>query len=207
MAPEGMDLEGEERFGRITSRLYNVLALLGGGLLYDFAAKDMLAGRSGRKEISILDVGTGPGILPEKLACMRKDAHICGVDPSETMVEIARKRLRNSGVRVELGYSLMVPFRQKFDIICSTMSFHHWAHKKESLIYLSRLLKKDGEIRVYEMRKGKDLRLIGFLQGHRMNRGELESASNGTGLKVNWIRETKIFICASYSRHKSARSA
>ena len=197
-----MDLEGEERFGRITSHIYNLLALLGGNLLYDFAARDMLEKEENGREITILDVGTGPGILPEKLARMRSRARIYCVDPSQTMVEIARRRLNRYGVKVGLGYSLMVPFKQKFDIICSTMSFHHWAHKKESLEYLSGFLKKDGKIMIYEMKKGKDLPLIGFLQAHRMNRGELGSIASGTGLKIDSIKETRVFIRATYSVKK-----
>ena len=202
MTVTDMDLEGEERFGRITSHLYNLLALLGGNLLYDFAARDMLEVERHGGEMAILDVGTGPGILPEKLALMRRGARIYCVDPSQTMVEIARRRLNRYGVRVKLGYSLLVPFKQKFDIICSTMSFHHWAHKKESLAYLSGFLKKDGKIMIYEMKKGRDLPLIGFLQAHRMSRRELELIASGTGLKMDSIKETKIFIRAAYSVKK-----
>ena len=190
-----MDLTGEERFGWVTSRLYNLFAKRGAFGVYEFASRDIL--KSG-KAIKVLDVGTGPGNLPSMLSAKSRKLRIWAIDPSPSMLSIAKRKTGNSQVRFAIGYSQHVPFKEKFDIIASSISFHHWAHKKESLIYLSRFLKKGGEIRVYEMRKS-GRRILGhFSEMHRRSEEELRRAADGSGLRVKEIVEHGRLIRATY---------
>ena len=131
---------------------------------------------------------------------------IWAVDPSESMLRIAIKNNKGDGRRFAIGYSQMLTFRRRFDMIISSVSFHHWAHKKESLAYLSGFLKPGGEIRIYELRKSNRL-LAYFLDKHRMSVGELRHAADGTGLAVKEVVEKDGFVRGTYvkksvSRHK-----
>jgi ubiquinone/menaquinone biosynthesis C-methylase UbiE len=187
-----LDLEGEETFGKATSWLYaKLLGPAANRIFYKFVISDIMKGRAR----SILDVGTGPGIVPAELAAKNPELAVYAVDPSPYMLGHARKRTRGR-VRLAIGYSLSVPFRRKFDMIISSASFHHWAHKKESLIYLARLLNKDGEIRIYEFSKH------GILPfgSHAMSAEQLRSAAEGTGLRVKGIITSKGRVRAIYSK-------
>ena len=184
------DLRGEETFGRATSWLYaKLLAPAANGIFYDFVVSDALRG----KAHSILDVGTGPGIVPAELAEGNPGLEVYAIDPSPYMLGHARKRSRGA-VRLARGYSMHVPFHRKFDMIISSASFHHWAHKKESLRYLAGFLAKGGEIRIYEFaRHG-----ISLFGSHSMSAGQLASAAEGTGLRVKSILEKRGRIRAVY---------
>jgi len=188
------NMEGEERFGPVTSWLYaNLCNLFHGPLMYDFVVNDIMKSRAH----SILDVGTGPGEVPVELASRSGKFKIYAIDPSKYMLRMARKRAYGMGIRFAQGYSQHVPFDTKFDMIISSISFHHWAHKKESLRYLSGFLSKKGEIRIYEFKK---VRHLIVQEHHSMTRDELADAAKGTGLRLKGIVETGGKLRASYCR-------
>lgn len=186
------DMKGEENFGRITSLLYaNFSALFSGPAMYNFAANDILKSKSKK----VLDVGTGPGAIPILLSSRSQKLDIYAIDPSKYMLSIASKRASGRNIHFASGYSLHVPFHTKFDMIISSISFHHWAHKKESLVYLSKFLNKEGEIRIYEFKKIKHLIIQ---EQHSMTRDELREAILGTGMHLKEIIEEKGKLRASY---------
>ncbi len=192
-----MDLKGEEQFGRITSWLYSTLASGYNNELYGMAVCDILRSRARQ----ILDVGTGPAGLPIALAkagVNGRQISLYAIDPSKDMLNIARRRAKGLGIRFAQGYSLHVPFNKKFDIIVSSLSFHHWAHKGESLKYLSRFLAPRGEIRIYEYKKHSH-GILGLLAGsHSMSPEEMRNAAKGTGLGTKRIIEHNGILCAVY---------
>jgi ubiquinone/menaquinone biosynthesis C-methylase UbiE len=189
-----MDLRGEERFGPVLSRLYALFAREGALGIYGFACKDIL---SRKGAFSLLDVGTGPGRLPGMLSEESDRVRISAVDPSPSMIRIAEGKNRGRGIAFALGYSQKLPFDKKFDMIVSSVSFHHWAHKKESLAYLSGFLKPKGEIRIYELKKSNRL-FDYFLDKHRMSEKELRHAAEGAGLKVKSVISKDKFVRAVY---------
>ncbi len=194
-----INMKGEERFGPVLSRAYNLFALGGALGIYRFACKDILS-KKGR--FSLLDVGTGPGILPKMLSADTKRIRIYAVDPSPSMLRIAMRNNKNPESKFAIGHSQKLPFDAKFDLIISSVSFHHWAHKKESLVYLSKFLKQRGEIRVYELlKKGRFFDY--FVDMHRMNKEELQKAASGTGLAVRSIKIKGGFIRAVYARERT----
>ncbi len=187
-----LDLEGEETFGKATSWLYaKLVGPAANHIFYKFVISDIMKS----KARSILDVGTGPGLVPAELAAKNPKLAVYAVDPSPYMLGHARKRTRGK-VKLAIGYSLSVPFRRKFDMIISSASFHHWAHKKESLIYLARFLSKGGEIRIYEFSKHG----VSLFGSHSMSIEQLRSAAEGTGLKVKGILVSRGRVRAIYSK-------
>jgi ubiquinone/menaquinone biosynthesis C-methylase UbiE len=187
------EMEGEERFGWFTSRIYAFFAKSADGLsMYSFVVDDILSSRKARK---IIDIGTGPGNVPSMIAERAGRLEIYAVDPSREMLEIAKRAAGGRRIVFGHGYSQYIPFRTRFDIIFSSVSFHHWAHKRESLIYLSKFLSKGGEIRIYEFKKVKHLL---FQEEHSMTREEFREAAGGTGLRVKEIIERKGKLRVTY---------
>lgn len=194
MTTKYFDMTGEESFGLVTSWLYSHFSnSFLCKSLYRFVADDIAKSRA-RK---ILDVGTGPAAIPIMLAEKSRRLQIYAVDPSHHMLKIAEKRAKGRKIHLGYGYSMRIPFKTKFDIIFTSVSFHHWAHKKESLRYLSKFLNKKGEIRIYEFRK---IRHLLIQEKHSMTREELRDALTGTGLKLKEIIEHNRMFRASYMR-------
>ncbi len=187
-------IKGEERFGQVLSPLYALVArtppMRG---FYDFVVSDIEAVRPR----SVLDVGTGPGIVAVRLA---RDMHarIDAVDPSISMLRIARKNAAGlSNLRVERGSSRFIPFRKRYDIIYTSLSFHHWRRKAESLAYMSGFLGRHGEIRIYDALKARRLSLFGT---HRLSMGTVYSASGSAGLAVKGIAHYGPFVRVTLAR-------
>ena len=106
----------------------------------------------------ILDVGTGPGYLPVELALRAPQLKIDGIDLSHGMVTIARKNAAKRGVddrvRFHRADAAELPFEDNsFDLILSTLSFHHWARPLTCLTELHRVLKPQHEAWIYDVRR------------------------------------------------------
>lgn len=106
----------------------------------------------------ILDVGTGPGFLPVRIARKAPELEISGIDISGEMVKLARKNSENAGFseRVKFFKASVrsMPFENEyFDFVISTFSFHHWLSPVDCLREIFRVLKKGGEAWIYDVRK------------------------------------------------------
>ncbi len=104
-----------------------------------------------------LDIGTGPGMVPLEIARKSKTLEIYAIDISHAMVEIANKNARKAGMseraHFHYGSAEKIPFEKDyFDLVISTLSFHHWAKPEECLKEVSRVLKENGELWIYEMK-------------------------------------------------------
>lgn len=151
MSPDKEPAAAETHFGPLFSRIYSFFASHSRHSVrtYDRIAQEVAAGKYRR----ILDVGCGPGLLLSAIKSAIPESEVFGVDPSRSMVAIARKRLKKTGennFNVSSGSSMSVPFQGKFDLIISSMSFHHWHDREKSLEYLSGFLDQKGMIAVYE---------------------------------------------------------
>ena len=195
---ESYYLEGEEKFGLLYSFGYFLLAKLPQmKSFYSFVVKDLLD--SGSKEL--IDIGTGPGDIPIMLAKSEKFRVLCAVDPSRDMIRIARRRAAGLNVIFAQGSSRKIGFNRKFSLVSTALSFHHWARKEDSLIYLSSLLKKDGEIRIYEYeRKVLPGILKWFTSSHSVTEKELYEVALKSSLKIKNIKKEGGFIRAIITR-------
>jgi ubiquinone/menaquinone biosynthesis C-methylase UbiE len=104
---------------------------------------------------SVLDVGTGPGLLLVELARMRPDLRITGVDLATDMVETARRNLSSFADRTTavVGDVSDLPFEDdSFDLVMSTLSLHHWGDPSAGGAELARVLRAGGQIRIYDLR-------------------------------------------------------
>lgn len=112
---------------------------------------DALGGAVGRR--AILDVGCGTGRLLERLA-QAGARELAGTDLAPRMLDVARDRLRESGVRVELRAAdteTSLPWQSDtFDVVTMTGVFHHFTDPGAALGEVRRILRGDGRLLIVD---------------------------------------------------------
>ena len=152
---ENLYLEGEEKFGPVTSFLFGLSSIVL-NKYYDAIVEDL----KGKKFSSLLDLGCGRGNLLIKLAGELQTPSFYGLDPSPYMLKSAQKNLTKkeltSRLKVKIGSSRVIPFEEKFDAIISSFSYHHWKDRDSSIASIASHLSDDGFISIYEHEAGRD---------------------------------------------------
>ena len=95
----------------------------------------------------ILDAGCGTGRYAVQLA--KKGAEVYGIDISEKMLEIAKKKAKENRVKIELmkGNILRLPYEDnKFDIVISSLALDHVKEHEKAISELVRVCKPKGKI-------------------------------------------------------------
>ena len=107
----------------------------------------VIESRVDRESIStILDLGCGTGRFSEGLA-NRFRARVVGVDPSEKMLEQARRKRQRNDVHYERGTAEAIPLRDgAIDMIFMSMSFHHFGDRDRAARECRRVLCPDGTV-------------------------------------------------------------
>ena len=103
------------------------------------------AGHSARPR-AILDVGCGTGQLLRRLAACFPAAELVGADAAAGMIEQARAAVPGDlSVRFVTAFAEELPFPDaSFDLVTSTVSFHHWAEQRRGLREVRRVLTPGG---------------------------------------------------------------
>lgn len=138
------------------ARLYDrvLVPLVMGGLYRSVAAEvvgDLPEGGT------FLDIGTGPGQLLVEVGRRRPDVRLAGIDPSDDMVEVARRRIRDAGLTersdVQVAGAESMPFETgSVDVAMSTLSGHHWADLGMALAEQARVLRPGGRLWACDLR-------------------------------------------------------
>ena len=94
----------------------------------------------------ILDVGCGTGRLLELAARRWSGARLTGIDASEAMVaEAQRKHDVDARFTFKLGDASSLPLQDaSFDVVFSTISFHHWGDQASGVREVARVLRPGG---------------------------------------------------------------
>jgi len=148
------------------SRVYSLVTL--SGIIRDFynSVSNQVAGhlKSGR----VLDVGTGPGRLPLLIASKNKYLSVTGLDLSPDMVKIASRKaakMRLENLDFKVGNASSLPFGDReFDLVISTLSFHHWKAPEAALGEIHRVLREGGEAWIFDMPRRMDAETLSFLK-------------------------------------------
>jgi SAM-dependent methyltransferase len=121
------------------------------GSFYDGIAADIAATAS--PGASVLDVGCGPGHLTRRLAALGFD--VTGIDLDPAMIERATAR---GGGRYLAADAASLPFDARvFDLAVSTLSMHHWADVRAGLAEIGRVVRPEGPVLVWDLRRGAPL--------------------------------------------------
>jgi len=104
---------------------------------------------------NVLDVGTGRGLLPIKIAQKNERLKAYGIDISKNAVDAARRDALASGLenapQFEVGDVCALPFEDEFfDLVVSTFSMHHWPDTTSGFNEIFRVLKPGGEAWIYD---------------------------------------------------------
>ncbi|HEY3421706.1 MAG TPA: class I SAM-dependent methyltransferase [Methanocellaceae archaeon] len=148
------------------SRVYSLVTL--SGIIKDFysTVANQVLGHLGSGRV--LDVGTGPGRLPLIIASKNKYIRVTGVDLSPDMVKIASKKAAKKGLEnldFKVGNASSLPFREgEFDLVISTLSFHHWKGPEAALEEIHRVLREGGEAWIFDMPRRMDAETLNYLK-------------------------------------------
>jgi ubiquinone/menaquinone biosynthesis C-methylase UbiE len=98
---------------------------------------------------AILEIGFGTGRLVRKVAKQAREAFVCGVDPSELMLQTAERRtkkFRKQGrVELKLGEAAALPWADaQFDKAAALHCFHFWSDPVHDIAEVRRVLKPGG---------------------------------------------------------------
>ncbi len=95
---------------------------------------------------AILDVGCGTGRLLRAASEVFPNARLEGVDAAAEMVRQAQALLpAGSCIRVQQAVAERLPFADgSFDLVFSTMTFHHWADQRRGVAEVARVLRPEG---------------------------------------------------------------
>ena len=96
--------------------------------------------------MAILDVGCGTGRLLRGLEAAFPRARLEGVDASAEMVAEARAMLP-AGSRIQIRHATAekLPYSEStFDLVFSSMTFHHWAGQQAGIAEVARVLRPAG---------------------------------------------------------------
>jgi ubiquinone/menaquinone biosynthesis C-methylase UbiE len=99
---------------------------------------------------AVLDIGCGPGAAVRAAAGSVHRA--VGIDRSESMIEIARRRSqRFENTEFAVGGAEQIPFpADSFDRVWTIHAFHHWEDQTQGLAESIRVLRPGGRLLVIE---------------------------------------------------------
>ncbi|MCI0575807.1 MAG: methyltransferase domain-containing protein [Chloroflexi bacterium] len=102
---------------------------------------------------SVLEVGSGPGLGLALAAALVREGQVVGLDPSATMLGMARDRNRQGieagHVELHLGDAANLPFDDAtFDVAFTINSLHLWPDPVAGLREVRRTLRRGGRIGV-----------------------------------------------------------
>ncbi len=113
----------------------------------------------------ILDVCAGTG--DQALALGKRGFEVVGIDLSNDMLDIAKRKNRQKNVKFLVADSTKIPYPDNtFDISIISFSLHEMPQEimKKTMSEVSRVTRKDGKIVIadYEMATGGVLQFLGF---------------------------------------------
>ncbi len=117
---------------------------------------------------AILEIGCGTGLLLRRAARRFPLAELTGIDPAEGMIRVARASVpQGAPVRFLHAFAEELPFpAASFDLVLTTMSFHHWADQEQALREVCRVLVPGGVFALADALAAGGLRWLIARSGH-----------------------------------------
>lgn len=146
----------------------------------------------------ILDVGTGTGALPIRLAIARSDVRVTAVDLSAPMLARARRAARRAGVSIRFrrGSARRLPFRtSSFDLVMSNSLLHHLPDPVPALDEFARVLRPGGALFIRDLRRPPDRSIAAHIRRHgRHYRGLMKKLFADSVRAAYTLREIRAVV-------------
>ncbi|MEM0466287.1 MAG: class I SAM-dependent methyltransferase [Candidatus Thermoplasmatota archaeon] len=140
--------------------------------LYD-ALAEIIKQQCSISNPTIVDLGTGPGLLGPAIFKKIPQAKVVGVDPLQHMLVLAQhtNKLFSSFFPL-LGKAEHLPLKtQSVDLVISRFSLPYWEHQQECFREIYRVLKPGGSIVFEVLNKDFSSVRLWFVRFHMMLRG------------------------------------
>lgn len=143
---------------------------------------------------TILDFGCGSGTLAIMIKEQYPSVNIIGVDVDEAIIRMAERKIRAKGLNVPIkkydGQNLSLFGHQQFDIIVSSLVFHHipTAQKRTVLSHLYRIIKPGGTLHIADFGKPKNLYTKTAFGLFRKFDGVENTSVNAEGLLPDFVK-------------------
>ena len=191
--------EGEERFGFISSRLYVLSSLIPTFRhFYRFVIDDL----KGFEFKTVLDIGSGNGKILTSLAVEKENFTGTGLDPSPSMRGVssgrAKKKKVSERIKFIAGSCRELPQNEKYDLIYTSLSFHHWKDRARCIPGIVDHLNEGGSFNIYEMVNDDSFKKH-IAAAHLMKPSQFEAISKELGLNLT-LRENGEFIRATFKK-------
>jgi ubiquinone/menaquinone biosynthesis C-methylase UbiE len=132
---------------------------------YDLFAENVINKVNPFQNSSVLEIGPGPGWAGISLLKKRPDLKLDGLEASSDMVDIAIKNSETEKLETRIKYFVGIGEEMnsikdnQYDLVISRESLHHWIEPEKVFKEISRVLKPNGKICIYDHRR--DLNLFG----------------------------------------------
>ncbi|MGD0998824.1 MAG: class I SAM-dependent methyltransferase [Thermoleophilia bacterium] len=138
---------------------------------------------------AILDIGCGTGLLLRRAVRRFPSSELTGVDAADEMIRVAQASVPEGvPVRFVHAFAEDLPFAAaSFDLVLTTMSFHHWANQAKALGEVRRVLIPGGVCALTDTLSAGWFRWLFTWRGHgRFNSpSALEGLLRDAGLPVD----------------------
>ena len=125
-----------------------------------------ILGSALRKDMRILDIGTGPAAIPLQLKQLYPSTCFIGLDISLDMLVMASNHGKVDKVPLDFlaGDGQCLPFESNtLDVITSFFALHHMDHPEKFLLEMDRVLKSNGSLLIIDFRRDMSLGLFRLL--------------------------------------------
>ncbi len=141
---------------------------------------------------AILDVGCGTGKLLKSARSRFPDARLVGVDAAEQMVKYAQSTTPAGTIEFRQGIAESLPFPNgSFDLVFSTMTFHHWQDQARGAAEVARVLAPGGRWLLADFVASGFMKHAPLLKIHQFpDRAHLQAMLADAGVKV--VKEQRV---------------
>ena len=119
---------------------------------------------------------------------------------TSSIVKVENKNFEKAGIKAtcKLGSSREIPFDRKFDLIFTTLSFHHWENRDSSISYILSKLSDRGTFLIIEFMEDNYKSPVSLHKKHSISKKYAESLHfDGYERKINTSGE---FIALSFTK-------
>lgn len=150
----------------------------------------------------LLDVGCGTGEILNSLGKIYPNAGLYGIDISPQMIEVANKKEYAKKIKYVCGDAENIPYPDnKFDVLLTSESFHHYPNPTKALKEFGRVLKTNGKLILCDMYRPFGIRHIMNFMFKIMNTGDIKMYNKK---EISYLLTSCGFRILNYQKYYSS---